>query len=134
MSLRFFWHLLYTNWSINWGTVNLWSMFENWQIAVIKGKCRRFRNSSKCLNTHCAANYWPISTQKLQKEAQRCGLQISLTYISKIFRCAGTVGCQKFIHYIFMLFSLDVLFWTVLYMRMMVKDYLNRKYCTATPT
>ena len=31
-------------------------MFENRQIAVSEGKCRRFRNSSECLNTHCDAN------------------------------------------------------------------------------
>ena len=29
-------------------------MFENRQIALIEGKCRRFRNSSGCLKTRCA--------------------------------------------------------------------------------
>ena len=37
----------------------------------IEGKCRRFRNSSECLKTHCGANNcnWPIWTQKVPKEA-----------------------------------------------------------------
>ena len=28
-------------------------MFGNRQLAVFEGKCRRFRNSSECLKTHC---------------------------------------------------------------------------------
>ena len=42
---------------------------ENQQLAVFEGKCRRFRNSSDCLKTHCAANNWPICKQKVPKEA-----------------------------------------------------------------
>ena len=68
-SLRFFWYILSPNWSIIRGTVSLWIMVENREIAVIEGKCRRFRNSSKCLKTHCAAHNWPIWTQKVPKEA-----------------------------------------------------------------
>ena len=49
--------------------VCLWSMFENRQFSVVEGKCRRFRNSSECLKTHCAANNWPIWRQKVPKEA-----------------------------------------------------------------
>ena len=45
------------------------TMFENWQIAAIKRKCCQFWNSSKCWKTHCAANSWPIGTQKVPKEA-----------------------------------------------------------------
>ena len=41
-------------------------MFENRQIAVFEGKCCRFRNSSECLDTHCAANDWPILMQKVR--------------------------------------------------------------------
>ena len=44
-------------------------MFENRQLAVFEGKCRRFRNSSECLNTSCAANDGTIWTQKVPKEA-----------------------------------------------------------------
>ena len=29
-------------------------------LLCMKGKCFWFRNSSKCLKTHCAANDWPI--------------------------------------------------------------------------
>ena len=68
-SLCFFWHLLRQNWSNIQGTVSLWSMFENWRFPVFEGKCRRFRNSSDCLKTHCAANNWLIWTQKVPKEA-----------------------------------------------------------------
>ena len=68
-SLRFFWHLLRPNWSIIRGAVSLWSMFENREIALIEGKCRRFRNSSECSNTYSAAKNWPIWTQKVPKEA-----------------------------------------------------------------
>ena len=55
-------------------------MFESRQIAVIliEGKCRRFPNSSECLNTHCFAKNRPIWTQKVPKEALRCGLQTSI--------------------------------------------------------
>ena len=67
--LRFFWHRLRQNWSFFRGTVRLWSMFENRQIAVFEGKCRRFRNFPECLKTHCGANDWPIWTQKVPKEA-----------------------------------------------------------------
>ena len=35
---------------------HVFEMFENRQIAVIKGKCRQFRNSSNFLKIHCAAN------------------------------------------------------------------------------
>ena len=42
-SLRFFWHLLRPNWSIIRGTVSLWSMFENGQLAIFERKCHRFR-------------------------------------------------------------------------------------------
>ena len=31
-------------------------MFENRQLAVFEGKCRRFRNSSECLKTNRASN------------------------------------------------------------------------------
>ena len=57
------------NCSIIRNTVSIWSMFENRQIALIEGKCRRFRNSSDCLKTHCVANNWPIWTQNVPKEA-----------------------------------------------------------------
>ena len=52
-------------------------MFENRQLTVFEEKCHWFRNSSKCLKTHCAVNNWPIWTQKVPKEAKRCGLQAS---------------------------------------------------------
>ena len=52
----FFWHLLGLNWPIIRGTVSIWSMFQNRQIALIEGKYLRFWKSSGCLNTHCAAN------------------------------------------------------------------------------
>ena len=68
-SLRFFWQLLRQNWSIIRGTVSLWSMFENRQLAVFEGKCRRFRNSSECLKTHCTSNNLPIGTKKVPKQA-----------------------------------------------------------------
>ena len=38
-------------------------------MGIENGKCRWFRNSSACLKTHCAANNWPIWTQKVPKEA-----------------------------------------------------------------
>ena len=44
-------------------------MFGNRQIAVIEGKCRRFRNSFECSNTYCAANNRPIWTQKVPKKS-----------------------------------------------------------------
>ena len=34
----------------------------------IEGKCRRYRNSSKCLKTHFATNNWPIWTKKKSKD------------------------------------------------------------------
>ena len=46
-SLRFFWHLLRPNWSIIWGTVSLWKMFQNGQIATLEGKCHQFRILTK---------------------------------------------------------------------------------------
>ena len=46
-------------------SLSLWNMFENQQIDVIEGKCRRFRNSSECSKTRCATNNWPIMTQKV---------------------------------------------------------------------
>ena len=52
------------------GTVNLWSIFENLQIAVIEGKCPRFRNSSKCLKIHCSANNWPIWNQGTKRSVK----------------------------------------------------------------
>ena len=78
-------------------------MFENRQLAVFEGKCRRFRNSSECLKAHCDSNNWPIWMQKVPKEAYRCGLQTSLRVFSKIFCCIWTVGDQKFVQYIGML-------------------------------
>ena len=57
-SLHFFYHILRPNWSIIRGTVSLWSMFGNRQIAAIEGKCRWFLNSSECLKNHYAANDW----------------------------------------------------------------------------
>ena len=57
-----FWQILRPNWSTIRGTVSLWSMIENQQIALIEGKCPRFRNSSNCLKTNCAANNVPIWT------------------------------------------------------------------------
>ena len=60
-------------------------MFENRQIAVIEGKCRRFRNSSECFKTRCAATDRPIVTQKVPKEAQECGLPTSIKIFGKIF-------------------------------------------------
>ena len=75
-------------------------MFENRQLAVFVGKCRRFRNSSECLKTHCGSNSWPIWTQKVSKEAYRCAQQTFMRVFSKIFCCTWRVGCQKFSHYI----------------------------------
>ena len=53
---------------------------------------RCYRNSSKCLKNHCAANNQPIWTQKVPKEAQRCGLQSSTKVFQKTVsffrRCA----------------------------------------------
>ena len=44
-----FWHLLRPHWSIIWGTVSLWSMFENRQLAVFEGKFfRSFKDSLCC--------------------------------------------------------------------------------------
>ena len=45
-------------------------MFENRQIALIKTRCRRFRNSFECLKIHGAMKNEPILTQKVPKEAQ----------------------------------------------------------------
>ena len=80
-------------------------MFENRQLAVFEGKCRRFRNSSECLKTHCGANDWPIWTQKVSKEAQRCELPTLKRFFSKIFwYTKWTVGRQKFVQYIHLLY------------------------------
>ena len=49
--------------------VNFLIMSENRLIAVIEGKCHRFRNSCESLKTYCAANNWLIWGQKVPKEA-----------------------------------------------------------------
>ena len=46
-----------------------WHLFGNLQIAAMEENCRRFRNSSECLNIRRASNNWPIWTQKVPKEA-----------------------------------------------------------------
>ena len=80
-------------------------MFQTRLIAVIEGICRRFRNSSECLKTHCAANNCPIWTQKSPKEALRVGLQTSTRDFPKICCCTRTAGGQKFVYYICMLYT-----------------------------
>ena len=45
-----------------------WKMLENGKMAVFEGKCRRFRKSSECLESHYAWNNWPIWTQNVPKE------------------------------------------------------------------
>ena len=85
--------------------MSLWNIFENRQLAVFEGKCRRFRNSSECLKTHCASNYWPIWTQTVPKEAYRCGLKTSIRVFQKIFCLTWAVGCRKFVQYIRMLYT-----------------------------
>ena len=69
-------------------------MLENRQLAVFKGKCRQFRNSSECFKTHCGANNWPIWTQKVPKEAQRRGLQASIRLFPKIFWYTWTLNSR----------------------------------------
>ena len=40
----------------------------------------------------------------MPKEAQGCGLQPCIRVFSKIFSCICTIGCQKFVQYIHMLY------------------------------
>ena len=75
-------------------------MSENDKMAVFEGKCRRFRNSSECLKTHCASNNWPIWTQKGAKRSVKMWLPTSTRVFSKIFCCTWMVGCQKLAQYI----------------------------------
>ena len=49
------------------------------------------------LNVERITVTWIID-QKVPKEAERCGLQISIRVFSKIFCCTWTVGCQKFVY------------------------------------
>ena len=113
-SLRFLWQLCRPNWSIIWGTVNLWSMFENRQIAVIEGKCRRFRNSSECLKTHFAANNWPIWTQRCQKKRKDVDYKLIYISLQKYF-VAHERSTVKSSFITYGCYGPDVLFWTVLY-------------------
>ena len=53
--------------------------------------------------THCASKNWPIWTQKVPKEAQRCRIPTSIRVFPKIFCCKWAVGCRKFVQYICML-------------------------------
>ena len=78
-------------------------VFDNRQIASIEGKCRRFRNSSGYSNTHSVANNRSIWTQKVPNEAKICGLHIFLRVLFKTILCTWTVGCQKIVQYIRML-------------------------------
>ena len=43
-------------------------MFENRQLAVFEGKCRRFRDSSECLKTHCAVKNDQFGRRSFQKK------------------------------------------------------------------
>ena len=71
------------NWSFIRDTVSLWRMFKHWQIAGFEGNCRRFRNSSECLKTLCAANNRSIWTKNVPTVAQRRGLQTFIRFFFK---------------------------------------------------
>ena len=78
-------------------------MLENRQIALIEGRCHWFRNSSDWLKTHCAANDWPIWTQKVPKEALDLWTTSFYKSFFKNILLYVTVGCQKYVWYIRML-------------------------------
>ena len=56
----------------------------------------KFKHISK---THCVSKKWPILTQNMPKEVQRCELPISVSVFPKIFCCSWMVGGQKIVHY-----------------------------------
>ena len=56
-----------------------------------------FKHISK---THCVSKNWPILTQNMPKEPQRCELPTSVSAFPKIFCCSLMVGGQKIVHYI----------------------------------
>ena len=56
-------------------------MFENRQLALFEGKCRRFRNSSECLNTHCAVAQ--ITDQFGRKRYQKKRIDVSYQPLRK---------------------------------------------------
>ena len=63
-----------------------------------------FLNIFQRLNVpRITSNNWPIWAQKVPKEAQKCGVPTSIRVSSKMFCCTWTVGCQKFVQYIRML-------------------------------
>ena len=102
-SLRFFWYLLCPNWSIIRGTVSLWSMFENRQIALFDGKFRRFR-IVKDLWRHPALRMINQFGRKwIQKKRKDVALYVYLFFFKKISWCIWKAGCQKFVYYTRML-------------------------------
>ena len=70
------------NWSIIWGTVNLWSLFENRQIAVVERKCRRNRNYSECFKTHCTV---PRIIDQFGRKGPKRSVKMWTTNFYKIF-------------------------------------------------
>ena len=63
-------------------------MFDNRQFAAIEGKSRRFRNSSKCLKTHCGLNNCPTLAKRVAKEASNKGFDKTLVRSKKLLALA----------------------------------------------
>ena len=81
-------------------------MFENRQIALIEGKCRRFRNCSEFLKAHCAVprKIYLFGCKRCQKKRNDVDYKLLEKVFSKIFFRTRTAGCQKFVQYNRMLY------------------------------
>ena len=79
-----FCHLLRPNWSIVRGTVSLWKILENAQIAVFKGKCRRFSENLDAKGAWRSVMIWAMHF---------------CNSFSKVFCCTWAGGCQRFVQY-----------------------------------
>ena len=93
-------------------------MFENRQLAVFEGKCRRFRNSSECLKTHWAValmidQFWGKRCQKKHKDGD-CNLFYEFFQKCFVVHEQSAVG-NSFSTYV--CYAPDGLFWLNLYLQ-----------------
>ena len=94
--------------------MSLWSMFENRQIAVVKGQCRRFWNSCECLRLNVPRIIGQFGRKRCQKKRKVLGYQ-SIRVFVKTFCFIWTAGAVKNSFIACVCYTPDGLFWKVLY-------------------
>ena len=90
-------------------------MFENREIAALERKCRRFRNSSKCLKTHCATKkIYQFGYKRCQNKRKDVVYKLLYDSIQK-YLVVHEQWAVKNSFRTYVCYGLDGLFWLNLY-------------------